>query len=75
MKCIGATTVEEYRKYIEEDGALKRRFQAIQVAKPARDDTVGILEGVIHKYQTHHGVYYTQTALISAVDLSKQYIR
>ncbi|XP_057800491.1 ATP-dependent Clp protease ATP-binding subunit ClpA homolog CD4B, chloroplastic-like [Salvia miltiorrhiza] len=74
LKCIGATTVEEYRKYIEKDGALKRRFQAIEVAEPPRDDALGILEGLIHKYQTHHGVHYTPTALISAVDLSKQYV-
>ncbi|XP_057797255.1 chaperone protein ClpC2, chloroplastic-like [Salvia miltiorrhiza] len=73
--CIGATTLEEYTRYIEGDAALKRRFESIHVREPSRDETLTMLKGVIHKYETHHGVKYAETAVISAVDLSKRYLK
>ncbi|PIN24218.1 hypothetical protein CDL12_03039 [Handroanthus impetiginosus] len=74
LKCIGATTLDEYKKYIEKDSALKRRFQAIEVPEPTAGEAIEILKGVRNKYEIHHGVKYTDAALIAAVDLSKQYI-
>lgn len=74
FKCIGATTFDEYKKYIEKDSALKRRFQPIQVPEPSTDEAIAILRGIRRKYEIHHGVTYTEMALIKAVELSKQYI-
>ncbi|KAL6522657.1 hypothetical protein OROHE_016504 [Orobanche hederae] len=73
--CIGATTLEEYTRYIARDAALMRRFETIHVCEPSRDECIAMLNGLIHKYQTHHRVTYTKSALICAVDLSKLYIR
>ncbi|KAL6577810.1 hypothetical protein OROMI_010138 [Orobanche minor] len=75
FKCIVATTPEGYRKCIERDVALKHMFETIQVRESSREDCIKMLEGIIHKYQTHHGVMYTKTALVLAVDLSKKHIR
>ncbi|KAL2240684.1 UNVERIFIED_CONTAM: Chaperone protein ClpC, chloroplastic [Sesamum indicum] len=74
LKCIGATTLEEYKKYVEKDSALKRRFAAIDVPEPSTDEAIEILKSQRKKYEIHHSVKYTDTALFAAVDLSKQYI-
>ncbi|KAF7801830.1 ATP-dependent Clp protease ATP-binding subunit ClpA-like protein CD4B, chloroplastic-like [Senna tora] len=74
LQCIGATTVEEYKKYIEKDSALKRRFQAIDVPEPTVDETIEILKGLCSKYEQFHGVRYENDALVAAASLSKQYI-
>ncbi len=74
LHAIGATTLKEYKKYIERDPALERRFQPIYVEEPSRDDAVSILRGLKEKYEIHHGVRITDAALISAVDLSIRYI-
>lgn len=66
--------LEEYRKYIEKDSALKRRFQPIDVPEPSTDEAIDILKGINTKYEIHHGVIYTDAALNAAVLLSKQYI-
>ncbi|KAL3813934.1 hypothetical protein ACJIZ3_015202 [Penstemon smallii] len=75
LKCIGATTLDEYKKYIEKDSALKRRFQPIDVPEPSTEETIEILKGVKSKYEIHHGVRYTDKAINVAEDLSRQYIR
>jgi ATP-dependent Clp protease ATP-binding subunit ClpC len=74
LQCIGATTLDEYRKYIEKDGALERRFQPITVDPPSVDDTVTILRGLRDKYEAHHGVRITDDAIVQAVKLSDRYI-
>lgn len=74
IQCIGATTLDEYRKYIEKDGALERRFQKIMVNPPTVDETIKILEGLQSRYEDHHRVKYTQEAIESAVRLSERYI-
>ncbi|MCY2929467.1 MAG: ATP-dependent Clp protease ATP-binding subunit [Planctomycetota bacterium] len=74
IQCIGATTMDEYRKYIEKDGALERRFQTILVNPPNKDQTLEILKGLRDRYETHHRVRFTDLALIRAVDLSARYI-
>ncbi|KAL3630882.1 hypothetical protein CASFOL_023866 [Castilleja foliolosa] len=74
LKCIGATTLVEYRKYIEKDPALKRRFEPIQVPEPSPEQAIEILKGVRNKYETYHDVSYTDSALIAAVDLSNQFL-
>lgn len=74
LRCIGATTLDEYRKYIEKDAALERRFQTVLVAEPSVDDAITILRGLKEKYEVHHGVRITDSALISAVKLSHRYI-
>ncbi|KAG8385020.1 hypothetical protein BUALT_Bualt04G0179500 [Buddleja alternifolia] len=74
LKCIGATTLDEYKKYIEKDSALKRRFQPVEVPEPSTPEGIEILKGLKNKYEIHHGVQYTDIALVTAVDLSKQYI-
>jgi ATP-dependent Clp protease ATP-binding subunit ClpB len=74
LKAIGATTIKEYRKYIEKDAALERRFQPIMVEEPSEDDAITILRGIKDKYELHHGVRITDIALISAVKLSSRYI-
>jgi len=74
LKCIGATTINEYRKYIEKDAALERRFQPIIVREPSVEDTISILRGLKEKYEVHHGVRIQDQALISAAILSNRYI-
>ncbi|MBF0607301.1 MAG: ATP-dependent Clp protease ATP-binding subunit [Candidatus Magnetobacterium sp. LHC-1] len=74
IQCIGATTLNEYRKYIEKDGALERRFQPIYVQPPSIEDTIRILKGLKNKYETHHGITITNEALDSAARLSDRYI-
>jgi ATP-dependent Clp protease ATP-binding subunit ClpB len=74
LHCIGATTLDEYRKHVEKDAALARRFQPIFVAEPSVEDTISILRGIREKYETHHGVRITDGALIAAATLSNRYI-
>lgn len=74
LHCIGATTLDEYRKYIEKDAALERRFQPVLVDEPSVEDTISILRGIKEKYEVHHGVQITDTALVSAAVLSQRYI-
>lgn len=74
LQCVGATTIAEYRKFIEKDGALDRRFQSVQVDAPSVEDTIKILEGIRPKYEEHHKVTYTDKALESAAKLSDRYI-
>jgi ATP-dependent Clp protease ATP-binding subunit ClpB len=74
LHCIGATTLDEYRKHVEKDAALARRFQPIFVAEPTVEDTVSILRGLKDKYEQHHGVRITDSALVAAVTLSNRYI-
>ena len=74
LQCIGATTLNEYRKYIERDAALERRFQAIFVDEPELDDTIEILKGIKDRYAEHHQVVYTYESLQSAANLSQRYI-
>ena len=74
LHCVGATTLNEYRQYIEKDAALERRFQKVFVGEPSREDTVAILRGLKEKYEVHHGVDITDPALVAAVRLSERYI-
>jgi ATP-dependent Clp protease ATP-binding subunit ClpC len=74
IQCIGATTLDEYRKYIEKDGALERRFQQIIVNPPSKDETIKILEGLRDRYEAHHRVQIKDEALTAAVELSDRYI-
>jgi len=74
VQCIGATTLDEYRKHIEKDGALERRFQTIIVESPSRDETLDILRGLQDRYEAHHRVRFTDEALYQAVELSNRYI-
>ncbi|WP_022947385.1 ATP-dependent chaperone ClpB [Methylohalobius crimeensis] len=74
LHCIGATTLDEYRKYIEKDAALERRFQMVIVDEPNREDTIAILRGLKERYELHHGVEITDSAIIAAANLSHRYI-
>ncbi|MGE9743397.1 ATP-dependent chaperone ClpB [Bdellovibrio bacteriovorus] len=74
LRCIGATTLDEYRKYIEKDAALERRFQTVMVEEPSVEDAITILRGLKEKYEVHHGIRITDAALVSAVKLSHRYI-
>jgi len=74
VQCIGATTLDEYRKHIEKDGALERRFQTIIVDSPSKDETLDILRGLQDRYEAHHRVRFTDEALYQAVELSTRYI-
>ncbi|MFN9703979.1 MAG: ATP-dependent Clp protease ATP-binding subunit [Planctomycetota bacterium] len=74
VQCIGATTLDEYRKYIEKDGALERRFQTVNVEPPSPEQTIEILKGLRDKYEAHHRVTYTEDAFKAAVELSTRYI-
>jgi ATP-dependent Clp protease ATP-binding subunit ClpB len=74
LHCVGATTLDEYRKYIEKDAALARRFQSVFVAEPTVEDTISILRGLKEKYEVHHGVRITDGAIIAAATLSNRYI-
>jgi ATP-dependent Clp protease ATP-binding subunit ClpB len=74
LHCIGATTLDEYRKYIEKDAALERRFQTVMVDEPTVEDTISILRGLKERYEVYHGVKITDSALVSAATLSHRYI-
>ncbi|HJV07314.1 MAG TPA: ATP-dependent chaperone ClpB [Chromobacteriaceae bacterium] len=74
LHCIGATTLDEYRKYIEKDAALERRFQKVLVDEPSVEDTIAILRGLQEKYEIHHGVDITDPAIVAAAELSHRYI-
>ncbi|QKV53988.1 ATP-dependent chaperone ClpB [Comamonas antarctica] len=74
LHCIGATTLDEYRKYIEKDAALERRFQKVMVDEPSVEDTIAILRGLQVKYEAHHGVDITDPAIVAAAELSHRYI-
>ncbi|RPA57283.1 ATP-dependent chaperone ClpB [Gordonia oryzae] len=74
LRLVGATTLEEYRKYIEKDAALERRFQQVYVGEPSVEDAIGILRGLKERYEVHHGVRITDSALVAAATLSDRYI-
>ena len=74
LHCVGATTLDEYRKHIEKDAALARRFQPVFVGEPTVEDTISILRGLKEKYELHHGVRITDAALVAAATLSNRYI-
>ncbi len=74
LHCIGATTLDEYRKYVEKDAALARRFQAIYVSEPNEEDAISILRGLKEKYELHHGIRITDSAIVASVKLSQRYI-
>ena len=74
LRCIGATTLDEYRKYIEKDAALERRFQQVYVDQPSVEDTISILRGLKERYEVHHGVKISDNALVAAATLSTRYI-
>jgi len=74
LRCIGATTIDEYRKYMEKDAALERRFQPILIDPPSVEETIAILRGLKDRYDTHHGVRITDSALVAAATLSNRYI-
>ena len=74
LHCVGATTLDEYRKYIEKDAALERRFQKVLVSEPTEEDTIAILRGLKERYEVHHGVDITDSAIIASARLSQRYI-
>ena len=74
LRCVGATTINEYRKYIEKDAALERRFQPVLTAEPTVEDTISILRGLKEKYEVHHGVRIKDSAIVAAATLSQRYI-
>ncbi|MGQ0522354.1 MAG: ATP-dependent chaperone ClpB [Betaproteobacteria bacterium] len=74
LHCVGATTLDEYRKYVEKDAALERRFQKVLVDEPSVEDTIAILRGLQEKYEVHHGVDITDPAIVAAAELSHRYI-
>lgn len=74
LRCVGATTIKEYRKYIEKDAAFERRFQPVMVEEPSVEDTISILRGLKEKYEVHHGVRIKDSALVAAATLSNRYI-
>src|SRR5687768_2497357 len=74
LHTIGATTIDEYHKHIEKDAALERRFQPVMVGEPSVEDTISILRGLKERYETHHGVRITDSAIIAAATLSDRYI-
>src|SRR5688500_18252670 len=74
LRTIGATTLDEYRKHIEKDAALERRFQPTYVGEPSVKDTIAILRGLKPRYETHHGVRITDSAIVAAATLSDRYI-
>ncbi|HIE78776.1 MAG TPA: ATP-dependent chaperone ClpB [Candidatus Thioglobus sp.] len=74
LHCIGATTLDEYRQYVEKDAALERRFQKVQVGEPSVEDTIAILRGLSERYEVHHGVNITDPAIVAAATLSHRYI-
>ena len=74
LHAIGATTLDEYKKHIEKDAALERRFQPVLVGEPSEEDTISILRGLKERYEVHHGVRITDGAIIAATQLSERYI-
>ncbi len=74
LRCIGATTLDEYRKHVEKDAALERRFQPVYVGEPSVEDTITILRGLKSRYEAHHGVKIRDSALVAAANLSNRYI-
>ena len=74
LRCIGATTLKEYRKYIEKDAALERSFQQVYINQPRIEDTISILRGLKERYELHHGVKISDTAVVAAAVLSHRYI-
>src|SRR6202035_2270380 len=74
LRCVGATTLDEYRKYIEKDPALERRFQPVMVVEPTVEATIAILRGLKERYEVHHGVRIQDSALVAAATLSHRYI-
>ncbi|WP_293770283.1 ATP-dependent chaperone ClpB [uncultured Corynebacterium sp.] len=74
LRLVGATTLDEYRKYIEKDAALERRFQQVYAAEPSVEDTIGILRGLKERYEVHHGIRIQDSALVAAAELSNRYI-
>src|SRR6202040_2615557 len=74
LHCVGATTLDEYRKHIEKDAALARRFQPVFVSEPSVEDTISILRGIKERYEVHHGVRITDGAIVAAATLSHRYI-
>src|SRR5207253_735790 len=74
LRCIGATTLDEYRQHIEKDAALERRFQPVFVDQPSVEDTISILRGLRERYEVHHGVRIKDSALVAAAVLSNRYI-
>lgn len=74
LHCIGATTLKEYREYIEKDSALERRFQKVLVSEPTVEDTISILRGIKERFELHHGVAITDNAIVAAATLSNRYI-
>src|SRR5262249_3671825 len=74
LHCVGATTLDEYKKYVEKDAALARRFQPVYIDEPSVEDTSSILRGLKDKYEQHHGVRITDSALVAAATLSHRYI-
>src|SRR4030066_1042461 len=74
LRCVGATTIDEYRKHIEKDAALERRFQPITVTEPSVEDTISILRGLKERYEVHHGVRIKDSAIVAAAVLSNRYI-
>jgi ATP-dependent Clp protease ATP-binding subunit ClpB len=74
LRCVGATTLNEYQKYIEKDKALERRFQKVYVGEPSVEDTIAILRGLKDKYEMHHGVRIKDAAIVAAATLSNRYI-
>ncbi len=74
LQCVGATTMAEYRKYIEKDAALERRFQTVRIEEPSAEETVSILQGISERYEQHHGVHYEPSALDAAVRLTARYL-
>src|SRR5688572_32146041 len=74
LHTIGATTLDEYRKYIEKDAALERRFQPVLIDQPTVEETISILRGLRERYEVHHGVRITDSALVAAATLSDRYI-
>jgi len=74
LRCVGATTIDEYRKHIEKDAALERRFQPVQVDEPSEQDTIAILRGLKERYESHHGVRIQDAAIVAAATLSHRYI-
>ncbi len=74
LRCIGATTLDEYKKYVEKDPAFERRFQQVYVSEPSVTDSISILRGLKEKYETHHGVKISDSALVVAAQLANRYI-
>ena len=74
LRCVGATTLNEYKKHIEKDAALERRFQQVYVGEPTVEDTIAILRGLKERYEVHHGVRIKDSAIVAAATLSNRYI-